>query len=55
MNLDSDANNEKMQIVISQIQVTLPSFPMGKALEPELWDYVDGVVVIVFLLGLLAL
>ena len=43
---------ENIQTVVSGIPVPLPSVPSGKAQEPELWDYADGVDTLEFLTGL---
>ena len=47
-----ELDEKKIQCVVSNTQTILPTFPLGKAQEPELWDYADGVDVMEFLVGL---
>ncbi len=48
LTIDSD----KIQCIVSRDAHFPHSFPFGKAQEPALWDYADGVDVMEFLLGL---
>jgi hypothetical protein len=47
-----ELDEKKIQCVVSNTQTILPTFPLGKAQEPELWDYADGVDVVGFLVGI---
>lgn len=47
------ARKAEIQCIVSQAGwLDFPTFSFGKAQEPELWDYADGVDTLAFLLGL---
>lgn len=42
-------NREKIQCIVSQNGWYADSYPFGKAQEPELWDYADGINTLAFI------
>ncbi|MEZ5198501.1 MAG: hypothetical protein R2764_19580 [Bacteroidales bacterium] len=46
------ANEDLVQCVVSNIPEVENSIPLGRAQNPELWDYADGVDTLQFLLEL---
>lgn len=47
-----DSLDEKIQCIVGSKDLHAANLPFGKAQEPELWDYADGVDVMKFLEGL---
>ena len=52
LNLTLAKHNEKIQCIVAANAWYEGSIPLGKAQQPELWDYADGVDTLEFLSGL---